>query len=124
VAPHPDGKRLLVQRFEGQGVRLFWVPAEGGKAREVKVRRGPLRLAPDVIGGRALDRAGRALVAVASPDSWPWRPAFLDLKTGRLGRLEVEYEGDIYPANWDTAYRKVIGMAYPVQSDLWLFTPQ
>jgi hypothetical protein len=119
VAVHPNGKELLVQRFENKGVRLFRVPAEGGAARAVEVR-GPLRLVPDVIGGRAIE-GSRVLVAAASPADWFWRTALLDLETGKLAPIPVEFEGDIYPANWGSD-GKVLGMAYPLKSDLWRFT--
>jgi serine/threonine protein kinase len=122
VAAHPNGKELVVQRFEGQGVRMFRLTLAGGMPEEIKTR-GPLRLAPHPIGARAIDKAGRALVTVASPESWFWRTGLLDLETGQLDLIRVAYDGDMYPANWGTS-GKVLAVGSPLKSDLWRFVPQ
>jgi hypothetical protein len=123
VAVHPVTGELLVQRFETAGVRLYQVPRPGGPRKEVKVRPGPLRLAPSPIGARALDRGGRAVVASTSKDSWFWRPAVLDPAAGTLEPIRVEFEGDIYLANWGRD-GKVLGVGYTYKSELWRLTPQ
>jgi hypothetical protein len=85
---------------------------------------GPLHLASDTIGSQSIDERGRMLVATASPCSWYWLPALLDLETGKLEpQIPVKYEGDIYPANWGSG-GKVIGVGQPVYSDLWRLTPR
>jgi hypothetical protein len=123
VAVHPATGELLVQRFETAGVRLYQVPRPGGPRKEVKVRPGPLRLAPSPIGARALDKEGRVLVASTSKDSWFWRPAVLDPAAGTLEPIRVDFEGDIYLANW-ARDGKVLGVGYTYKSELWRLTPQ
>jgi hypothetical protein len=121
VAAYPDGKALLVQRFEGKGVRLFRVPADGGEGEELQVK-GERRLVPEVIGGLAINEDGRALVASAAPGSWFWQPALLDLARGKLEPIVLGYEADVYPSNWGRD-GTVLGMAYPLRSDIWRFRP-
>lgn len=125
IAVHPNGKEVVVQQLVGQGVLLFRVPLPDGPRQKVDVMKGSsLRLASVTIGGQSIDKQGRMLVATASPDNWFWRPALLDLDDPKLEqRIPVDYEGDIYPANWGND-GKVIGLGQPVYSDLWRFTPR
>lgn len=124
IAIHPNGKELVVQRLEGQGVRLFRVQLPDGPPREIPKVKGCLRLTSDTIGPHSIDERGRMLVATASPDIWFWLPALLDLENGKLEPcIKVDYEGDIYPANWGNG-GKVIGLGQSLQSDLWRFTPR
>jgi predicted Ser/Thr protein kinase len=126
VAVHPTDGRLLVTRFEGkeEGVRLFWVQA-GGQVEAVEVQPPrELRLAPDGIGGRAISRDDKVLVTVESPDRWTWRTALLDLKTGVLQTpIDTPSTGDIYRANWNVNYDRVIGSHLVLRCRLWRFTP-
>jgi eukaryotic-like serine/threonine-protein kinase len=122
VAVHPVTGDLLVQRYGRTGVRLYRVPPRGGAEREVEVHEGPLRLAPYAIGGRAIDRDGRALLPVTSRDSWFWGLALLGPKGGKLQRVPVDFLGEVYLANWGRD-GKVLGMGYTLKSELWRLTP-
>jgi hypothetical protein len=122
VAVHPVTGELLVPRFEQTGVRLYRVPRPAGAAQEVQVPAGPLRLAPTPVGARAIARDGRVLVTVASKDSWFWRAALLDPAAGTLAPIRVEFDGDIYLANWGRD-GKVLGLGYTYKSELWRLTP-
>jgi eukaryotic-like serine/threonine-protein kinase len=123
VAVHPVTGALLVQRFEGTGVRLSQLPRAGGPPKEVKVRPGALRLAPSALGARAIDKDGRVLVTATSKDLWFWRPALFNPGTGELQLIPVEFDGDIYFASWGRG-GKVLGMGYNYKSELWRLTPQ
>ncbi len=123
VAVHPETGALLIQRFEPTGVRLYRLPRPGGPLKEIKVGPGPLRLAPSLIGARAVDRRGRVLVASASKVSWFWRAAVLDPESGALEPVRVDFEGDIYLANW-ARDGKILGVGYTYKSELWRLTPQ
>jgi hypothetical protein len=123
VAVHPVTGELLVQRFEKAGVHLYQLPRKGGPPKEVKVRPGPLRLAPSALGARAIHKDGRVLVTAASKDLWFWRPALLNPETGELKLIPVEFDGDVYFANWGRG-GKVLGMGYNYKSELWRLTPQ
>jgi hypothetical protein len=122
VAVHPGSGDLLIQRFEKSGVRLYQRPSRGGAVKEVKVQAGPLRLAPEAVGGRAIDRGGRVLVTVAARDNWFWRVGLLDMASGKLSAIPVEFDGEIYPSNW-ARDGKVLGMGAPLKAELWRLTP-
>jgi hypothetical protein len=121
VAVDPTTGALLIQRFAGVGARLFRRPRPGAPLEEVNVQPGPWRLAPIPISGRAIDSKGRVLVTAVSRGSWFWRPAFLD-SAGKLEPIPAAYEGDLYPVGWSKGDR-VLGMGYPLRSELWRITP-
>jgi hypothetical protein len=123
VAVWPGTGDLLIQRFEKAGVRLLQVSPQGGERKELKIRPGLLRLAPSIIGGRAIDKDGNVVLAVASKDNWFWRVALLDSRTGKLAAIPVELDGDILPSNWGRD-GKVLSVGYPLKSELWRLTPQ
>jgi hypothetical protein len=123
VAVYPRTGELLLQKFEKTGVRLYKVPRGGGERREVKVVPGSWRLAPEGVGSRAIDEEGRVLVAATAKDSWFWRVALLDPASGKLAPILVEFDGEIFPANWGKG-GKVLGMGYPIKGELWRLTPR
>jgi hypothetical protein len=73
------------------------------------------------VGGGAIERDGRVLVAATSNDSWFWRAAVLG-PGGELQPIPATFEGDIYPAGWDEGGR-ALGMGYALRSDLWRLVP-
>jgi serine/threonine protein kinase len=117
VAVNPTTGDLVIQRFEGGGIRFVRLPRPAGQRQEVKVQQGSSRLATVAIGAGAIDRDGRLLVASTTPDSWFWRPAVLS-PNGELRPIPVAFDGDIYPAGWSKNDR-VLGMGYSLRSELW-----
>jgi hypothetical protein len=61
-------------------------------------------------------------IGLASADSWFWRPGILDLATGRTTLIPTDFRGDYYFLNW-TADGQVMGVASPMRSSIWKFTP-
>jgi hypothetical protein len=123
VAVHPVTGDLLIQRFEKDGVRLYQITGKTGPRQEVKIQPGPWRLVPLAIGGRAIDKDGRILVGATAKDDWFWRAALLDSRSGRLERIGVDYDGEVYPANWGRN-NKVLALGFPLRSELWRLTPR
>ncbi len=117
IAVYPATGDLLEQRFKKGGMRLVRSTRTARTLQEIQIKQGSLRPAPVAIGGGAIDRNGRVVLATTSKDSWFWRPAILQ-PDGELKPITVPYEGDIYPAGWSTGDR-VLGMGYAFRSDLW-----
>jgi hypothetical protein len=129
VAVHPNGRELIVQTFEQEGVGLKRYPLGGGKAEAISVPGSgeKLRLAGDPIGGNAVREENgrtRILVAAGERGSWYWQTAILDPDAGTLTPIRLkEFDGDIFPANW-TGDGQVLGVAYSLKCDLWRFQPR
>lgn len=121
VAVYPATGALLLQRFERAGVRLFRLPRPAGRLEEVKVKQGSSRLVPLAMGGGAIHRDGRVLVASTSKDAWFWRPAILSAE-GEPRPIPAAFDGDLYPAGWSNDGR-VLGMGYSLRSELWRLRP-
>ncbi len=122
IAVYPDGKQLLLERFEKSGVALFRQPRLGGRLEAVQVEPGALRLAPRVIESGAIRRDGRILVTVVSKDVSFWRPGLLS-PDGKLQLLPLAFEGDVYAGSWSKD-GTVLGVGCSLQSDLWRMAPQ
>jgi serine/threonine protein kinase len=121
VTVHPTTGDLLVQRFEKQGVRLYQIPRMSGARKEIAVQPGAWGLAPLAIGGQALDKNGRLLVGVTAKDDWFWLAGLLDTKAGKLERIKVQYDGEVYPSNWGRN-NKVLAIGFPLSSEVWRLT--
>jgi serine/threonine protein kinase len=127
VAVHPQGKKLLVQRFSDQGVKLTWAPLDGGKPSDIEVVAGPgsikMKLVPSALSSGAIDKRDRVLVTVATPDSWFWRPALLTLDAdSRRGKLELiprEFEGDFWLPTWSRDGKQILAVGHPFRTELW-----
>ena len=111
---------LIVKLDELGGIRLVRLSPGGGTPRPIDIR-GDLRLVPEALLPGAV-RNGRLVLPVASPDSWYWYAGALDLQTGRLGKIGVNYFTDFHGVTW-AADGRVIGTGIGVQSALWRFTP-
>jgi serine/threonine protein kinase len=124
VAVHPNGKELVIQRFDKQGARLFRLDPGKPPSKLVPIEiRGELRLAPDPIGSRAIAPDGRMVVAASAGTTWYWWTALLEGNRGELQQIKVDFDGDIYPANWDRK-GNILALGYTTRSDIWRFTPR
>ena len=103
------------------GVELYRLSKEGERATRVHVKEGPLRLAPEQLGDRAINEDGRVLVPVTSSDTWYWGLATLS-QDGTLTRIAATYDGDLPAGTWCKDGKTVVSMGYPFRSELWRFT--
>ncbi|HKS97793.1 MAG TPA: protein kinase, partial [Terriglobia bacterium] len=117
----PNGHDLIVQLREKEGVRLVRVPVSGGGETPISVQ-GDLRLAPVSIDSSAVDQGGRMLVSLAAPDSWFYRPGSLDLRTGKLERIPLNFSGDVLGIGWQSDGR-ILSTGWPLKAALWRFRP-
>jgi hypothetical protein len=69
----------------------------------------------------ALTPDGRLAVVVQSDNSWFWMPAILNIRTGALTRVPVQYAGDVqFDVSWDGDH--ILASALRMESKLWRFT--
>ena len=121
LAVDPNGKDLIVNLDEPEHVRLVRVPLSGGPQEEVKVG-GDLPLSPFPLGPGAVNKNGKAVVGVAPRDSWFFKVAILDLTTGELNMIPINYAGDIMVTGWASDGR-ILVTATPMRSHIWRFSP-
>lgn len=122
VVADPDGKDLIVQLREKDGVRLVRVPVSGGAEEPIPMQ-SPLRLSPTNIGSGAVGKDGLALLSIAAPDNWFYGAAILNLRNGRFERVPLNFAGDILEMSWQGDGR-IISEGWPTKSRLWRFTPE
>jgi eukaryotic-like serine/threonine-protein kinase len=121
VAVDPNGKDLIVNLVESSGVRLERIPLSGGPAQDVQVQ-GGIPLDPLPLGGRSIRADGKLLVGTTPVNSWFFTPATLDLASGKLTIVPVNFTGDTFMYSW-TDDGRILAFAEPMQSHLWRFRP-
>jgi eukaryotic-like serine/threonine-protein kinase len=121
VSVDPNGHELIVARDVASSPVLTKVSIDSGKAEPVPVEKGH-SLAPVAIGARAINRQGKMLITISPADSWFYRAAVLDLRTGQVTPIKVSYGGDTLSSNW-AADGKVISVGLPLKSHIWRFQP-
>jgi hypothetical protein len=119
VAPDPNGKDLIVQLTEKEGVRLSRVPVSGGAGEPIPIQ-SALRLAPSQISPNAVGKDGRVVVSITPPDSWFFGVGILDPRSGKLERIPVNFTGDILAPGWQDDGR-VLTSGWPLKVSLWRF---
>jgi hypothetical protein len=118
VTADPSGRQLIVMRYEKEGYRMVRVSLPDGTETPLPFQSG-FRLISE-ISPTAVNRDGRMLVGVQSPDSWWDEVATLDLKTGKVVKLEIPYSGDIDFPGW-TPDGRIIAHGFPMRASLWRF---
>jgi hypothetical protein len=117
MAVDPATGDLIVKLEENERIRLMRCPSAGGRSQEIPVRgkvRMASRLSPHSI------RNGRLLLPVGAADSWYWSIGVLDLATGTIEKVKINYQTDFHYATW-TPDGKVLGTGFGVGAALWKF---
>jgi hypothetical protein len=120
AAVTPDGKRLIVHALEAPKVRLFDLPLDGGKEREIPLS-GPYTLTFDSLSSGSISRDDRLLVPIASPDDWYFLPGMVNLKTGQMAAVPVDEFADYHFVSWGPDEKSIIAGGYPTRYALWRF---
>jgi eukaryotic-like serine/threonine-protein kinase len=121
VVADPNGRELIVKLNEQERVLLERVPLSGGPARPIQVR-SDLLMAPYTLGAGALNKDGKLLVTVAPRDSWFFGVAILDLATGKLTRVPLNYPFDVVMAKWASDGR-ILVEGSSIKAHIWRFRP-
>ena len=121
VAVDPNGHDLIVDLI-GQGrVRLERIPLAGGPAQPIQLK-SDLPLSPTALGSRAINRKGELLVSVAPKDSWFFGLAMVELSTGKITRIPLNYSGDTFYPAW-ASDGSILVTAETMNAHIWRFRP-
>jgi hypothetical protein len=110
---------LIVKLDEAERYRLVRMSPDGGTPVTITIS-GDLRLVTRPLLPGAV-RNGRLVLPVATVDSWYWSAGVLDLRSGRLSKLEVVNPTDFHWITW-AADGSILGSGMSIQSSLWKFT--
>ena len=119
VTVDPNGREFIVTQDLLSVPHLVRVPLGDGKPEEFPLPEGQL-IAPVPTGARALNRDGKMLITISPVDSWFFRVAVLDLATGHVTPIDVNYIGDTISGNW-TADGRITSVGLPLKSHIWRF---
>jgi serine/threonine protein kinase len=121
VAADPNGRDLIVQLVEKEGIRLVRVTVSGGAEQPIPFQ-SALRLTPGTLSPDAIGKGGRVLLSVASPDGWFYGAGILDPQSGKVDRIPVNFTGDLIAPGWQSD-GLILASGYPVKVTLWRFRP-
>lgn len=119
VTVDPVTGDLIVKLDEAERYRLVRMSPAGGTPEPIAIA-GALRLVSRPLMPGAI-RNGRLLLPVATVDSWYWFAGVLDLRTGRITKLELDSPTDFHWVTW-ASDGSVLGSGMAIQSALWKFT--
>ncbi len=119
VSVMPGGLSLLVQMAESGKTRLVEVPLDGDGEREIPLN-GPFHLADAEIISSGI-RNGKLAEPLASLDSWFFQPGVVDLATGRMTRIPVDFPGDFHFETW-TPDGHLVSWSHELRSTIWKMT--
>jgi hypothetical protein len=77
---------------------------------------------PLALGANALRRDGKLLIGVAPGDSWFFNPAVLDVASGKLTRVPLNFAGDALMFGW-TNDGRILASGELMHSHIWRFRP-
>jgi len=121
VAPDPNGRDLIVQLVEKEGIRLSRVPVSGGVGQPIPLQ-SAANVAETPIGASAVGKDGRVVLTIDTPDSWFYRAGVLDPRTGKIERIPLNFTGDVLGPGWLDDGR-ILSSAAPLRATLWRFHP-
>jgi hypothetical protein len=119
VTVEGDTGDLIVKLDESARFRLVRMKPDGGAVADIPMT-GNWRIVQRPLVPGAI-RQGRMVLPVASPDSWFWHAAVLDLKTGAVDTLVERTPSDFHYVTWRSD-GVPIGFAFGLDTRLWRFT--
>ena len=108
---------VVVKLNANDGFHLMRVPLAGGEPLKVPLSQS-VALTDGTLSAAAVGLGGRVLVQVNEPHVWFYRMATVDLKTGRLDLIPVDYDGDVWFPGW-TPDGKIVATGLQYSFSLW-----
>jgi hypothetical protein len=116
-----DGRSLIIQLIENQGIRLLQTNLDGGMEQPIRVK-GDWHFTFEPIGPGAVAPDGRIVLPVSVRDLWFWALAVLDPKTGEV-RVALPFYADPPAPAW-TGDGRLIVVTFTLGSSIWRFKPE
>ena len=111
----PSGRMLVVH--SGKGMARVQLPSGTGEPIELPT---DMRLATVPLSPTAIDRAGRVLLSVVTPQDFDYKPA---IANGRaVTTISTDLPGDHLVPGW-TSSGDIIAVHDVLRSELWRFNP-
>jgi Tol biopolymer transport system component len=120
VAFDPSSKTLVVQLNTESGVRLVRMQTSGGSQEPIPME-SEFRIPP--FQTHAVRADGQIAIPIASRDSWFYGIGLLDPSTGKIKRVPLRYDEDIFSLSWNAQNKIVTGGAL-FRSSIWRFRPE
>ncbi len=120
VATEPGGRSLLVKLVETPKVRLLRVPLDGAPPHEIMLT-GPLHPSWHPLTSASISADGQMIAPLASPDSWFYIPGIIDLETGKMTRVPLDYFGDYFFLAW-AAGGQIVAAVNDYSLSVWRFS--
>lgn len=121
MAVDPNERDLIVDLIGQGGVRLERVPLAGGSAKPIRLK-SDLPLSPVAVQSRAINGKGDLVVSVAPKDSWFFGLGIVNLSTGKMTRIPLNYAGDIFYPDW-ASDGNILATAQTMSAHIWRFRP-
>jgi eukaryotic-like serine/threonine-protein kinase len=121
VGVMPGGMSLLVEIVETGKIRLVEAQLADGAEREIPLN-GPFHLTGLPINPSGI-RNGKLAAPLASADSWFFLPGLVDLATGRMTQIPVDFQGDFHDLGW-APDGSVVGAPHETRSTIWKIQPE
>ncbi len=119
MALNPAGSHLYVKQSSRDPIRLLRVPAAGGQAEEIPIP-GDFRLSQNVLAPTAVDKRGRILLEVASPNSYYFGTVLLDPSRNIAHHIPLNFDGDVWGPGW-TAGGRIAAFGAQINASLWRY---
>jgi eukaryotic-like serine/threonine-protein kinase len=121
VAMGPGGQSLLVEMVESGKTRILEVPLDGSGEKEIPLN-GPFHLTGLPIASSSV-RNGKLAATLASLDSWFFLPGVVDLATGRMTQIPVDFPGDFRYVGW-APDGNLVAAVIELRSTVWKMQPE
>jgi Tol biopolymer transport system component len=122
VAVDPKGQYLVANAYgQSSPSEVFRYSLADQSVQRFTVPRG-FSLANLPVAPNAVGPDGRILLQVAPLDSWFWRAAILDPRSGKM-EIALDYEADMPGSGWD-AEGRVVTCALFCRACIWRFRPE
>ncbi|MFN7935007.1 MAG: protein kinase [Bryobacteraceae bacterium] len=118
----PSGKFLYVKQLSKQPSGLLRVPLDGSPAETIELL-DRWRLTNDYPPANAVDRRGRLLFEIATPDSLFFSAALYDPARRTVTRIPVRFDGEIWGPTW-TPDGEIAALGGPYSATLWHYHPE